>query len=128
MAAGVFVFTALELLLLEHTETLVQWIAFGLCALGLGCAVILLKSPSRRQLNAARMSAGVIILGTLYGIVEHVLHNMELELEIRPSATWMDVIWPSLTGAAPLLASGILIVGALLLAASTKESRPPSQA
>jgi len=120
-AAAVFLFTAIELLLLEHTETWIQWIAFSLCGIGLFASLNAMRRSDRPSVRLARWSGVLIIIGTIYGIVEHVLHNAELELEFRPNAVWSDVFWISLMGAAPLLASGILIFGALLLLASTKQ-------
>jgi hypothetical protein len=63
----------------------------------------------------------LICLGAIYGVYEHFSHNLGLELEIRPNAEWTTVIGESLTGASPMMASGILALAAILLFASLKK-------
>lgn len=61
----------------------------------------------------------VVALGGLFGVYEHVAHNMAFEREIRPMADLAEVLWEGLFGASPLLAPGILALGALLALAAT---------
>jgi hypothetical protein len=115
MCAG----TIVELLLAEHTESLAQLIPFGLCGLGLIAVVAALLWPRRGTLLALRMVMGLLLLGSLLGVYEHIEGNLEFALEIRPTATfgmvWLDV----LKGAAPLLAPGILALVAIIALAAT---------
>jgi hypothetical protein len=65
----------------------------------------------------------VVIVGSLFGIYEHVSNNIAFEREIQPNSTSSHLIWKGLSGANPLLAPGTLTVAALLsLAATYKHS------
>ena len=59
------------------------------------------------------------LVGSLFGIYEHLEHNIEFALEIRPNAAVADVFWGALAGANPLLAPGILAFMAILALAAT---------
>lgn len=126
-AAAIFIVTPLELLLLDHTGSIVQFAPFIACAAGLTAAVLAFRGPrSNSVAQVCRWIAYAIILVSMYGMLEHVLHNLELEREVRPDAPTGTMLWQSIFGAAPLLASGILSLGALLIWASLKQpvSRP----
>jgi hypothetical protein len=58
-------------------------------------------------------------LGSLFGLYEHIEHNLAFELEIRPTAAVNDVFMEALKGASPLLAPGILGLAALIALAAT---------
>jgi hypothetical protein len=111
--------TVVELWLTEHTESLVQWIPFFLAGLGLLMIVVVLFRPQRALLVGLRIVMGMMVLGSLFGIYEHVEHNLAFELEIQPSATASQVFMKALGGANPLLAPGILALAALLALAAT---------
>ena len=132
VAAGLYVGTPVELVLTEHTGDWVQWIPFGLCALGLAVVVWALRAPGRASYRAVRVASAGIAAGTAYGVYSHLSHNLAFELEIRPGATWTDGIVEALFGASPLLAPGILGLAALLAAAATfwspVVSAPPERA
>ncbi len=121
MSSLIFLGTAAELLLLSHTETAIQLIPFGLSALGLGMAIWVHYRQSETAVLWTRRSMVLICLGAIYGVYEHFSHNLGLELEIRPNAEWTTVIGESLTGASPMMASGILALAAILLFASLKK-------
>ena len=115
MCAG----TIVELLLAEHTETLVQLIPFVLCGLGLLAVAAALFRPRRATLLALRAVMGLLLAGSLLGVYEHFAGNLAFEQEIRPAATFGAVWMEVLKGAAPLLAPGILAVVAVMAIAST---------
>src|SRR5262245_3621206 len=94
MCAG----TIVELLLAEHTETPVQLIPFVLCGVGLVVVTAMLLRPRRATLIALRLVMGLLIFGSLFGVYEHIEHNLAFELEIRPSATAGDVWLDALKG------------------------------
>jgi hypothetical protein len=115
MCAG----TIVELLLAEHTESLVQLIPFVLCGLGLIVVTAALLRPRRGTLIALRVVMGLLFLGSLLGVYEHIEGNLAFEMEIRPTATLATAWLAVLKGAAPLLAPGILALVAVIAIAST---------
>ncbi len=119
VAALVLLGAILELWFSEHTEGLVQLIPFGLAGAGLIATIGVITKPNRRTVWALRFVTVVLAVGALYGIYEHVSHNLLFELEIRPTASLGDVVWEALFGASPLLAPAVLGLAALLAAAAT---------
>lgn len=119
MAGLIFAGTPVELLFEEHTGTPAQSIPFILCGLGLIAVLVALGAPNRRNLTALRATMVLTFLGSLFGIYEHIEHNLAFELEIRPNAAIGQVLGDALTGASPLLAPGILALGAILALAAT---------
>lgn len=115
----VLVGATLELAFTEHTEGFVQLIPFGLAGVGLLATVAVIARTTRQTLQALRAVTVVLAVGALYGIYEHVNHNLAFELEIRPTATFGDVFWEALFGASPFLAPGVLGLAALLAGAAT---------
>jgi hypothetical protein len=60
-----------------------------------------------------------ILLGSLFGIYEHVSNNLAFELEIYPNEAVTDALLHAFGGANPLLAPGVLGLAALLAIAAT---------
>ena len=118
-AALVFVGTLVELALIGHYQDWIQWVPFGLCALGLGAVALVRFAPSPGRLGAARAALGAVGAGGLLGVYQHFAHNLEFEREIRPGAALGEVLPEAVTGASPLLASGVLILAAALAYAAT---------
>jgi hypothetical protein len=121
LAGWMCIGTVVELALAEHTETLVQLAPFVLCGVGLIAVVAALLRPRRATLLALRGVMGLLMLGSLFGMYEHVENNLAFELEMRPSAAVSDVWFEALKGAAPLLAPGILALAAIIAIAATYE-------
>lgn len=119
LAGFVFAATVAELALVEHDESFVQLVPYILCGLGIAAVAAVIFRPRRVVLLASRWVLGLVALGSLYGWYEHVAHNLAFELEIRPNATTGEVLWDALGGASPLLAPGILALGAVLAYAAT---------
>jgi hypothetical protein len=115
MCAG----TIVELILAEHTEEPLQFVPFVLCGLGLLAVAAALLRPRRATLIALRVVMGALMVGSLFGVYEHVAGNLAFELEIRPSATASAVWLQALKGAAPLLAPGVLALAAIVALAAT---------
>jgi hypothetical protein len=61
----------------------------------------------------------LVIVGSLFGIYQHVSNNIAFEREIQSNATWSQLMWKGLSGANPLLAPGTLAVAGLLSLAGT---------
>ena len=118
-SALLFCGTVLELWLVEHAETAVQLIPFALCGLGVAAVVAALLRPRRATVLALRACMGLALLGSLYGVYEHVAGNIAFQREVAPNATTREVIAGAIGGGNPLLAPGILAVAALLAAAAT---------
>lgn len=109
----------LELWLVNHTEDLIQWVAFVLAGLGLLATLSVLFWRGRATLLVLRACMWVVVLGSFFGIYEHVINNIAFEREIRPNATFSQLARKGLSGANSLLAPGILAVAALLALAAT---------
>jgi hypothetical protein len=115
MCAG----TIVELFLAKHTEDAVQFVPFVLCGVGLIAVVAALRRPRRLTLLALRGVMGLLMIGSLFGVYEHLANNFAFELDLRPGAAWSDVWFEALRGAAPLLAPGILALAAIVAIAAT---------
>ena len=101
--------TALELLLLGHTEDAWQWTPLVLLSLGLLGAG---WHGAGGGLASLRMFQGVMVLCVLSGLVGLGLHydgNVEFELEVYPSLGGVELFWESITGATPTLAPGTMV-------------------
>lgn len=119
VAGSIFAGTVVELLFVGHDQSTIQLVPFVLCALGVVAVVAALFAPARWSFLILRGTMIAIALGSGFGIYEHLTHNFGFELEIRPNATAGDVFWDALGGASPLIAPGILALGAILAFAAT---------
>ena len=112
-------FTVVGLWLEEQTGSPTQLIPFILCGLGLAAIAAALVRPQRFTVRLLRTVMGVTLIGSLFGLFEHVEHNLEFAKEIRPNATFSVLLTDTLHGANPLLAPGILALAAVLAIAAT---------
>ena len=119
LAGGIFLGTVVELLLANHLEDPIQWIPFGLCALGMAAIMAVLRRPQRGTVLALRAVMGLAALGSLYGVWEHLEGNIGFASEIKPNATTIQLLLAGLTGGNPLLAPGILALAAIIALAAT---------
>jgi hypothetical protein len=119
IVAFVYLGTLIELVLEEHFKELNQLIPFVLCGLGILAVLAVLFRPQRNTILVMRGIMVVAALGSLLGIYLHLTGNFAFELEMRPNAVPGDVVTQALTGASPLLAPGILALGAVLAIAAT---------
>ncbi|MCA9955284.1 MAG: hypothetical protein H6657_09740 [Ardenticatenaceae bacterium] len=119
LAGFIFIGSVVELALEGHTQVPTQWIPFVLSGLGIVAITAVLGWPNRKTIWALRGVMGLTALGSFLGMYEHLAHNIEFALEIRPNAVVSDVFFEALRGANPLLAPGILALGALLALAAT---------
>jgi len=114
ISAGVFVMTVTELFFLSHWNETIQILPFALSGLGLITLALAYFRPSHGTLNTLRWSMFVIAACSLIGFYEHMLNNYGFWLEIKPSATTWELLKATLEGANPVLAPGILMLGAVI--------------
>lgn len=119
LSAWMCIGTIVELFLAKHYDDPLQFVPFILCGVGLMAVVVVLWRPLRGTLLMLRGVMGMLMLGSLFGVYEHLVNNFAFELEMRPSAAWSDVWFQALRGAAPLLAPGILALAAMIAIAAT---------
>ncbi|HSJ89229.1 MAG TPA: hypothetical protein VK909_18600 [Anaerolineales bacterium] len=119
ISAGVFVMTVTELFFLSHWTEWIQYLPFALSGLGLVTLGLAYFRPTRGTLLVLRWSMIIIALCSLIGFYEHMENNFEFNKEIRPNATAQQSIVATLEGANPVLAPGILTLGAVIGLAAT---------
>jgi hypothetical protein len=109
LAAGLLG-TGTELLLMGHTEDLVQWIPLILIGLGLLSLGWYTWSQSAASRGVFR---GIMLLSILSGGIGSLLHyrgNVEFEIESMPGLQGLELFKQSMTGATPALAPGTMVL------------------
>jgi hypothetical protein len=120
--------TALELGLLRHWNSLLEWIPWiSLAILGVA-TVLLLWRPRRLQVQAARCLAAAVALSGAVGVLVHIRQNYEAApLDFRYTASWPTTPEPirwllaatDTVGPSPSLAPAALAFVALALLFAT---------
>lgn len=110
----IFIGTVLELILLEHFQETLQFTPFILSGVGLCTVVAAWAAPSRISLLILRWVMAAVALGSLIGMYLHFNGNLEFTMEINPSFTLSEALWPAIKGSYPLLAPGILLIAGIL--------------
>jgi hypothetical protein len=120
-SAAIFLVTPLELLLQEHTGGGAQNLPFFACALGLAStlALALAEGPAIRRL--ARTVLLLVFCASAFGVWEHIEHNYAFTREIKPQLGPGPALFDALFGASPLLAPGLLGLGAFLAWVTTRD-------
>lgn len=108
-----------ELLLLEHTESLSQWIPLVLLAAGLVSGVVVACRPASVSVRLFQVIMTLFVIGGITGLYLHYAGNVEFELERDPALRGMKLVWKALGGATPALAPGALAQLGLLGLACT---------
>jgi len=114
IAAGVFVMTVTELTFLSHWKQTIQFLPFALSGWGLIMLALAYFRPSRGVMTSMRWSMFVIATCSLIGFYEHMSNNYSFWLEVKPTTTTWALIKATLGGANPVLAPGILMLGAVI--------------
>jgi hypothetical protein len=114
ITAGIFIMTVLELIFVGHWNENIQYLPFGLCALGLLVTGIAYLKPNRNSMNVMRWSMIVIAVCSFIGFYEHLYNNYSFWLEIQPNSTTTELITATFNGGIPILAPGILLLGAVI--------------
>jgi hypothetical protein len=128
LAAAATAGTAVELAMLRHWQSAAQltpWAALAALTTGI---LVLVRRPSARGVQAARVLAAVVLIAAVLGVVVHVMANYDAgPLDFRYAARWPTMTgparwWAALTesvGPAPTLAPGVLAQAALCLLLAT---------
>ncbi|TYP93686.1 hypothetical protein LX73_1395 [Fodinibius salinus] len=119
VVAFIFLITPFELVLLEHTEELFQWVPFVVSGLGLLAIAGAWFSPGKKSLRILRWVMLLVALTSIAGVYFHFSSNLSFTREINPSFSFWESIWPAMKGSSPLLASGILFLASILGLAAT---------
>ena len=114
ISAGVFIMTVTELFFLSHWTETIQLLPFLLSGWGLIVLSMAYFRPNTMTINILRWSMIVIGLCSLIGIYEHMANNLGFQMEIQPNATRWELIMATFEGANPVLAPGILMLGAAI--------------
>jgi fatty acid desaturase len=108
-----------ELWLVGHTEDWVQLIPFVLAIVGIIVGFLVLFQPGKRTIQIMRIWMAVVVMGTLFGVYQHITGNIAFEREVDPKATTSQLAWQRRGGGHPLLAPGVLAIAAVLALAAT---------
>ena len=119
LAILLFAGAVVELWLVGHTEDWLQWIPFVLAIVGIVVVLMLLARPGETAIKVMRIWMALVVLGTLFGVYQHIAGNIAFEREVDPNATTSQLAWQGVGGGNPLLAPGILAIAALLSVAAT---------
>jgi hypothetical protein len=103
-----------ELYLLEHTESVQQWIPMVSLLAGLAAGLVVAARPTAGGLKAFRIVMAVFVAAGLLGLWFHLRGNMEFETERNSSLSGLALFWESLRGATPTLAPGAIFQLGLL--------------
>ena len=116
---------ALELLLLGHTEDLLQWIPLALVALALAALAWNHWSPSNTSRRAVATTMWLLILSGAAGIVLHFLGNREFQLETDPTLSGLPLVWKVIRAQSPpaLAPATMALLGALGLMTAELQQR-----
>lgn len=114
ITAGIFVMTATELIFVGHWNETIQFLPFALCGLGLIILAVAYFRPGSGSVKAMYWSMIVIGVCSFIGFYEHMANNLSFWLEIQPSATTWELVSATFNGGIPVLAPGILLLGAVI--------------
>ena len=103
-----------ELFLLEHTESVWQWIPLAVLAGGFISGLVVTVKPTARAVRVFQAAMVLCIAAGLLGLYLHFQGNAEFELEMEPSLGGVALLWKSLRGATPALAPGAMVQLGLL--------------
>jgi len=112
-----------ELVLTAHWGDALQLIPFAMAGLLAVWSAALLAG---RDLHGTRLVMPLVMASSIAGGVLHARGNRAFEVEVHPNASWVDQGLAAATGAAPLLAPGILaLVAALIWLVGASGRRSP---
>ncbi|HEX5872887.1 MAG TPA: hypothetical protein VFY65_20790 [Longimicrobium sp.] len=110
---------AAELVLLEHVESVWQWVPLAVLALGFAAGAALLLRPGAAAVRAFQGMMALFVAAGVLGLYLHLRGNVEFEREMDPGLRGLALVWEALRGATPALAPGTLAHFGLLGLACT---------
>jgi hypothetical protein len=108
-----------ELALLEHVESVWQWVPLAVLMLGLLAGAALIVRPARGTVRAFQGTMALFVAAGVLGLYLHFRGNAEFEREMDPAMRGLALVWEALRGATPALAPGTLAHFGLLGLACT---------
>lgn len=114
ITGGIFIMTIIELIFVSHWNETIQYLPFALCGLGLITLGFASLRPSNSSVKMLHWSMIVIGICSFIGFYEHLANNLSFWLEIQPNATTWELIVATFNGGIPVLAPGILLLGAVI--------------
>ena len=113
-----------ELFLLEHTESLAQWVPILGIAIGFVATLAVAWKPSRTGLRVFQGVMFALVVAGGVGVFLHLRGNLEFELEMDATMAGAELWWEVLRGATPIAAPGALAqLGLLGLAYTFRHPR-----
>lgn len=107
--------TIAELVASKHYQDPIQLIPFALCIVGLVLTLRAWWRPTATISRWAWIFMAVTLIGTCWGIYEHVQANLEFVHETRRHATMWETIVAAHQGSDPVLTPGALALTAALV-------------
>lgn len=99
---------AAELVLLEHVESVWQWVPLAVLALGFAAGAALFLRPAAAAVHAFRAAMALFVAAGVLGLYLHFRGNVEFEREMDSGLRGLALVWEALRGATPALAPGSL--------------------
>ena len=97
-----------ELLLIDHMETGIQWIPIVVLLVGLGGCTWIALRPGKASFRAFQAIMAAFIVAGVAGLYFHYAGNVEFAIERDATLSGFRLAWKSLRGATPALAPGAL--------------------
>lgn len=126
IAATGFAGMVVELVLTEHWGQASQIIPFVLSAAAVVSIGLFALRPGAKTAVLVRVVMIAVIVGAVFGILQHVGGNADFARETHAGASTADVFWGALRGTAPALAPGGLAMAALVALVATWGARSRS--
>lgn len=114
ITAGIFAMTVAELIFVGHWNQTIQFLPFGLCALGLIVVGLAYFRPLPNTIKIMEWSMILIGACSFIGFYEHMFNNFAFQQEIQPHSTAWQLVVATLNGGIPVLAPGILLLGTVI--------------
>lgn len=106
--------TLVELLLLEHVESLTQWVPLALLALGMASGGVLFWHPRAALRRAWGAIMALYAAAGAAGVVLHLWDNLGFERELDPGSSGFRLVKETFMGATPAFApAAMVLLGAL---------------
>src|SRR5688500_6470410 len=98
----------MELLLIDHTETRIQWIRIDVLIAGLASCIWISIQPGKAAIVAFQAIMAIFIVAGVAGLYFYYAGNVEFAIERDATLSGFKLAWKSLRGATPALAPGAL--------------------